>query len=397
MSRGEITLTWLGPDGVAGALLPDGRPLHVAGAVPGDRIAYEVSRERGRRVEARLLDVVAPSTDRRAPPCPWDADCGGCDLSALNPEARTALLGRMLSHTFGLDHVDVTPSPRARGHRARIKLAIDGAEVGYRAARSHQIVPITRCLAARDEVGAALDRLRAWLADHPGHRLQQAELRSDGQRVVTALDGRVDRAELDALAALGDVAVGGRAVHGDARLWIDNGITRLRAGPRAFYQVNLEVNAALVRHVRATLAAVAPERVLDLYCGIGNLTSAVPEGVPVLAVERDGQAIDDLRATAEASGWSAVRALALPVERFDPSREPFDAAILDPPRAGCRDILRRILDNRPRRIVYVSCFAASASRDLDVTRGDYTITEVRGFDMFPDTHHVEAVITLDRR
>lgn len=393
----ELELTWLGHDGTASGPTEAG-VVHVPGGLPGDRVRAVPTARRGRRLDATLDALLAPSPHRITPPCPWDARCGGCDLSALDAPARGEHLGAMLAQTFGWSApVPVTPSPRPVGHRARISLAIDGPHLGYREARSHALVQATSCRIARPELQPALDALRAWLTDHPATGLRGAELRTDGDKVVTALTGSTDRDTREALASLGHVALEGRALHGDPVLHLPVGGLRLRASPRSFFQVNLEANEALVAYVGHQLRAVRAERVLDLYAGIGNLGLPLAAGgLPVVAVEQEGQALHDLRATAAAHGLAQVHTLALAAERFEPSREAYDAAILDPPRAGAGEVLARVLRNRPRRVVYVSCFAPAAARDLRQHAKGYRLTEVRGFDLFPDTHHVEAVLTLDR-
>ncbi|MCA9495269.1 MAG: class I SAM-dependent RNA methyltransferase, partial [Myxococcales bacterium] len=134
-------------------------------------------------------------------------------------------------------------------------------------------------------------------------------------------------------------------------------------------------------------------RVLDLYAGIGNLSLPLAaRGLPVIAVEAPGPGSEDLRRNA--AGLPA-EVHARPVERFDASRSPFDALVLDPPRAGAPGVLPKVTLLRPRVIVLVSCFAASAARDLAELKG-YRAVSVRCFDLFPDTHHVETVVVLER-
>ncbi|HMV68524.1 MAG TPA: RsmD family RNA methyltransferase, partial [Myxococcota bacterium] len=341
--------------------------------------------------------VISPSPDWRAPPCPHDADCGGCDLSALTPHARRAALASMVQRALGLDAPPEVIHAPEQG-RARIKLTIDGERLGYRGARSHSLVPVDRCGVARPELSDALPALRRVLAERPG-LADAVELRTDGERVVYAfLGGRWEAADRAATAALGRVAHDGRAVHGDVHLWLPVQGLRLRAGPRAFFQVDLALNGALVGFVRDAVAAARPERALDLYAGIGNLGLPIAAtGVPVLAVEQEASALSDLAASAEAAGLGGVRTLAIDAARFDPSREVFDVAVLDPPRAGAGEVLSRALRNRPRRVVVVSCDVRSAARDLRIAKDQrYRLVEVRCFDLFPDTHHVETVTVFER-
>lgn len=390
----SLDVTWLTLDG-AGAGPADGDVVRVPGALPGDRVRFTEERRRGRTVHASLDAIEVPSPHRRVPTCPWDARCGGCDLSAFAPEARREALAAAVAQALRLpEPPEVVPSPRPTGHRARIKLALRDGRVGYSAEHSHDLVEIGTCAAARPEVAAAIAPLRA--VDTTG--LSEVDLRSDGSRVVYAFrsDGPVSRATRDGLAALGDVALDGRRLHGDPVLWLDVGGVRLRASPGAFYQVNLEANARLVAHVVAL--AAGSERAVDLYAGIGNLTLAlIRAGIPTVAVEREGQATADLLAAAPHNAVTPPKVVTADVARFDPSREAFDLAVLDPPRAGAPGVLARVVRNRPRTLVYVSCNAVTLVRDLrEATDAGYAVTSVRCFDLFPDTHHVEVVVGLSR-
>jgi len=396
-----LDVQWLLPDGSGGGPIQGGS-VRIPGALPGDRVRYTEVHRRGRTIHGVLDAVEIPSPARRDPPCPWDGSCGGCDLAALEPEARRQALAAVVRRAFQWDALPpVEPSPQQAGHRARIKLALEGARVGYRGARSHDLVEIGDCLVARPEVRAALERLRDWADPGVTEGLSSVEIRSDGSRTVFAFQAARRGVHLDPgrVADLGDVALDGRVIRGDPTLWLEVGDLRLRASPNAFYQVNLEVNAALVGHVREVVAGLAPERVLDLYAGIGNLALAfAADGPPVVAVEVEGQATSDLRASAERAGLAGrVQVVTDAVERFDPAREPFDVAVIDPPRTGAPGVLAEVVHNRPRAIVYVACNPPAAARDCrEALRAGYRLVGLRCFEMFPDTHHVEAVAVLRR-
>ncbi len=330
--------------------------------------------------------------------CPWLQSCGGCDLGTTALGEQHQRKQHFVQRALNRDALPpLVNSPLSVGHRARIKLAIEDDQVGYRAGGSHDLVPIERCVVARDEVNEALTALRSWLPGR-GSRLASVEIRSDGTRAVFnfQLKGKAIGAKArSAMWDLGDVALGGRRLCGDPTLQLNVLDCDLRASPNSFYQVNLEANVELVRHVRDTVASLSPARVLDLYSGIGNLTFPIADlGVPVLAVEREGQATGDCQ---ERIGERDVKVLRMPVERMDPSREFFDVAVLDPPRKGASGVLAKLVLNRPRALVYISCHAPSAARDIkEATRAGYSIADVTCFDMFPDTHHVETVIVLHR-
>ncbi|MBN2799761.1 MAG: class I SAM-dependent RNA methyltransferase [Deltaproteobacteria bacterium] len=391
----EVEIAWLSPDGAGGGHGPHGA-IRVAGAIPGDLVQIGPVGKRDR--EAALISLLRPSPDRQPAPCTVDARCGGCDLAAWQPDARRAGLAALVQRAFGLDAPPpVVPSPRERGYRARVQLAIEGGRAGYRGHRGKELVVPDACGIARSEVNAAIDTLQAWLAEGSAEGLTRAELRSDGAAVAFALQsaGPVPRAVRERLAELGDVALDGRALAGDPVRWLPSPGGRLKASPRSFYQVNLETNTLLAAHVVEQVLARSPERVLDAYSGNGNLALPLArQGIPVTAVELDGQALADLRAVSEGL---PVEALAMDAEKVEWRRIAFDVAVLDPPRAGTKGVLSRMLANRPRAFVYVACHPVSGARDLrEAAAQGYRITDVRCFDMFPDTHHVETVIVAER-
>jgi len=376
-------LTWNTPTG-AGATWK-GKTLSIAGALAGETVTWEQSGERGRRVDGRVVSIDEPSPDRIEPTCPDYDACGGCGLAQLRNAGRAGWIAGVASHALRTE-VGFTASPREVAHRARIKLAIEGGEVGYRKARSHELVPFARCGIARPEVSDALDALRA----HGVPDAEEVEIRTDGKNVAYDFRGS---ARAPDLSGLGNASWNGKKVAGSPTLEISVLGHDLRVSPGAFYQVNLELNELMVRWAVGRAMAAEPERLLDMYCGIGNFAVPVAaQGVPVVGVELEGPSIRDLRHT---GAELPIKALGMDARRFDPSREPYDVVILDPPRAGTGKVLQAVARNRPRRMVYVSCHLPSAVRELRQLKG-YRVSEVRCFDMFPDTPHFETGIVLDR-
>ncbi len=394
----DATVEWLFPDGEGGAKLPSGGVLRLAGAIPGERVRYAEIERQGRTVIGRVTEVLVASPHAQVAPCPWDARCGGCDLSRFEAAARRNALAVVAQRAFGMaSPPEFIASPRQHAHRARIKLAIDGGRIGYRAARSHELVEVDTCRIAREEVQAALAKLRESALSLDG--LESVEIRSDGARAVYHFQSARKKWDegFAALRGLGDVAVDGRAVAGDPVLRLPVGGYALRCSPGSFYQVNLEINALLGAWVHDHVRQLRAERVLELYAGIGNF--AVPiagNGVPVVAVEREGSSTADLRATAQENRLP-IKVTTTAAEAFDPSTEAFDVALLDPPRAGAPGVIPKILRNRPRALVYVSCHVPNAARDLKpALAAGYRLTAVRCFEMFPDSHHFETVAVLSR-
>ena len=397
----EVTIEWLGPNGVGGAVAGKHTVL-IPGTLPGDTVAWEATERRGRSIMGTVSHTLTASPLRRTPPCPDSDACGGCDLAHMLPNGRHTWLPPIAQRALryaSLPHW--IPSPRERGHRARVKLAVAGKTIGYRTRRSHEIVPVKGCGIARPEVEAGLQSLHKLLDSGYSLPCKEVEIRSDGTRISFDFIGPkgVPPEIGETLALLGSASWNGRAIAGSPTLQLPVGPIELQVSPGVFYQVNLEINALLVAHVMQIVESVVPQRVLDFYSGMGNFGLQIAhKGIPVLCVEQPGRAIDDCRATAQRYDLTErMEILALPDRRFEPSRSFFDVAVVDPPRAGTNGSLERLLINRPRHIVYVSCHIGSGSADIrKALKAGYRIVDVTCFDMFPDTHHFETVIHLTR-
>jgi len=279
-------------------------------------------------------------------------------------------------------------SPRRTAYRARIDLNVVDGRLGVMEPRSRRFLPLEREPLAREEVDAALRHLSG--VDLSG--LSRLEIRSDGDKVV--LNGRGERG---ALVDLGyPTARDGKPVAGDPQLWLEVHGRRLRVSPGSFYQVNLEVNLLLVEEVFEAVLGMEPQRVLDLYAGIGNLSLPFADRVPVTLIEQAGSSMRDARDTARRHGLE-IDARTGDASRFRAGDAAFDVAVLDPPRGGARGVIDQLVVTRPRGIVYVSCNPRSLARDARAALdAGYRVTRAVGFDMFPGTDHVEAMVVFSR-
>jgi len=296
---------------------------------------------------------------------------------------------------LGLPVARVVPSPRLLAYRARVTFRVhaDG-RLGYHRPRSHDWEEIPACALARPELSA----VRARLPHLPG--LERVELRTDGDRVVLVgtgparMRGLLRRLKVTGLSG---AALGRRTVSGETNLCQTVGGITHTLSPSTFFQVNPEVNAALVDAVGAHVRALQPAGLLDLYGGAGNLSFPLASaGVPLVLIERSRDAIADARLTAERHGLT-VDLRAADADRFRAGDAFFDVALLDPPRRGAPGVLEQLLTTRPRAVLYVSCSPHALRRDLRPARSaGYRVTSLELFDMFPQTGHMELLCVLRR-
>ncbi|MCA9718001.1 MAG: class I SAM-dependent RNA methyltransferase [Myxococcales bacterium] len=413
-------------DGATVGEHPETRTWLVDGALPGEIVQVRRTQTEKRLIRGVTATVAMASEQRVSPPCPLSETCGGCNWQHVAPAAQLELKRQIVQgqlRRFDVEVEAAAPSPSALGYRRRARLHYEQTEdgqwrLGFRRARSHEIVDVPRCAVLDAPLQHAAERVRGLLPLLPA-RGEILGL-SDGERAALGLPGvRLTDALTAALAGvLDDVLVGfsvrggrQRQAIGRAKLEID-GPQRdgepvpILVSPFVFTQAQGAVNRALVRYVTAQ-AEPAGARVLELYAGAGNFTRALAGTAKrVWAIDESREAIACLQGLVERFGLPVTarngksEGFLGKLARADRARgHDYDVVVLDPPRRGLgRQPARWLASTRPARVVYVSCDPATLARDLEVfVKSGYTLERVRVFDLMPMTSEVEIVATLRRR
>jgi 23S rRNA (uracil1939-C5)-methyltransferase len=409
----------------------DGKAVFVPFAAPGDLVRCRIVRGKKRYAEAELLQILSPAASRREPPCPVFGRCGGCQWQHLPYEEQCRWKERIFADTLvrqaGTDGALVrplVPAPDEWGYRSRVQFKCrrteNGFVMGFYRRGSHFVIDVEHCPITAPLLNDALKLFRAWLPECPcPERIPQVDMAVDDEgkvRIVVHGIGEEVDALRDYLAPLAEGAAlslfiqSGRKetlepVRGKEDLHIrpgGEGSLRLAYGPGGFAQVNLEQNRRLVEEVVAAARLSGKERVLDLFCGMGNFSLPLAKHAgEVVGVEDYGPSIVKARENARQNGLENARFHARPAEGAAvelAGREGFDVVLLDPPRAGAYGVMKDLLTIRPERILYVSCDPPTLARDLKpLLHGGYDLVWSRPFDLFPQTCHTESVTLLERR
>jgi 23S rRNA (uracil1939-C5)-methyltransferase len=394
----------------------------VDGALPGEVVEADAEHTAKRFVRGRLREVVQAAKSRVTPPCALADRCGGCDwqhiaaaeqsehkrvivanqLRAIVPDAAHVKLGGMPATGLGYRR-------RARLHYARD--AEGGLRLGFFRGQSRVVEDTPDCPVLVPAMREALARLRGAAAVLPDEGEVLAVC--DGEQTIVGLPSV--RPEPEVIAALeacldgrlvGVGLRGGRraAVVGRGHLQLDErmGMPPVFVSPFVFTQANADVNRALVRHVTKA-ASSDGARVLELFCGAGNLTRVLAKTARrVWAVDDDREAIELLRkmATAHHLPVNAKKASAYNlVQRIAKGDTRYDLVVVDPPRKGLgASAVEAIAKVATERIIYVSCDPATLQRDLAGFRSaGWGIVDITVFDMMPMTSEIETVVTLAPR
>ncbi len=418
-----------------GIAATEGKRVFIDGAIAGETVRFQRERKRKNYDEARLLQVVEASPDRVEPPCVNFMLCGGCTLQHLGPEAQLRLKQDAILQA--LDRIGkVSPelvleplAGRPLGYRRRARLGARLVDkkgrvlVGFREKGNAYIADMRSCETLKPELSLLIPKLSELIgALHIVRQVPQIEV-SMGDNAISlvfrVLESPTER-DRDLLRAFGE--------HNAAQIWLQTGgpdtlapldsgrppadlwyelpeyDLRLAFGPLDFVQINQDMNRRMISQA-VNLAAPQPgDRVLDLFCGIGNFSLPLARySNHVVGVELDPRMVSRAAANAAINGLDNAEFYAADLADATGSHPDwwgagFDLVVVDPPRAGAQEVLPQIAATGAKQILYVSCHPGSLARDAGILCGEYgyRLRAAGAMDMFPATSHVEAMALFER-
>lgn len=414
-----VTVNDLDPFG-QGVARHQGKALFVSGLLPKEQAEVVLVEDKKQYARAQVKRRLSDSPQRQAPRCPHFGICGGCQQQhasvELQQQSKRAALARLMKRE--VDDI-IAASPWGYRRRARLSLnyqpKTQQLQIGFRKANSSEIVDVVQCPVLVPTLGALLPAVRECLSGlqslrQLGHvELVQAD---NGPLMVlrhTAALPAADKEKLERfsqshglslyLAPQSEIL---EQIRGEAPWYTSDGL-RLVFSPRDFIQVNDGVNQLMVHTALEWLDIQPQDRVLDLFCGMGNFTLPLAkraaqvvgvEGVPALVAK--GQENAALNALHNVTFFHEN--LEEDVTRQAWAKHGFDKVLLDPARAGAAGVMLHIIKLAPRRVVYVSCNPATLARDSDVLlQAGYTIQRLAMLDMFPHTGHLESMVLFEHK
>jgi len=406
----------------------EGQVVLVAGAIPGERVVADITRADRSVAYATAIDIVEPDADRR--PWPGDWTCGGATYAFISYPRQLALKGEVVADAFArigrlpLDAPVEVMGSEERGYRMRARLHVQDGRIGFFREATHELCDPASTGQLALETCAMLDHVRLRLKKLGAGQVSAIELAENAPMTERALHLQLRPAQgvktstyaslagtrgLTGLTCAMSTGAATVRLGGDPYVHdliaADRGGTgpeaHLRRHVRSFFQGNRYLLQTLADAVRAAVTAGPDDEVLDLYSGVGLFAVALAAAGwrRVVAVEGDRSSADDLAANAKPFE-GRLTAHGVAVEDFLRRHAGPAAAtvIVDPPRTGLsREALDAVVAHGAHQIVYVSCDVATLARDARRTvDAGYTLGSVRAFDLFPNTPHVETLVTFAR-
>jgi 23S rRNA (uracil1939-C5)-methyltransferase len=436
MQELQATITDLSHDG-RGVARIDGKTVFVSGALVDEQVRLRIRKRHRHFDEAEVVEVITPSPHRVTPRCRHFGECGGCSLQHMDAAAQIHAKQRVLADNFArIGKVEpqhwlqpLTDAPW--GYRRKGRLSVrhvpkkERVLVGFRQeANPRFVAEITHCEVLHPSLGPKIGLLAEMIGGLDAARdIPQVEFAGGDEGIALVFRHLQPLSERDtaALAAFGQLhgfAIylqpgGVSSVH---LLWPEQSrlAFRIAAGegvpdvelefrPLDFVQVNAGMNAKMMARALELLDPQPTDRVLDLFCGLGNFTLPIARRVAeVVGVEGEHGLVERAGENAARNGLANARfhvANLFEDQRgTDWARQPWDKLLLDPPRAGADKVLEYLPHKATKRIVYVSCHPASLARDAGilVNQHGFRLTSAGVMDMFPHTSHVESIALFER-
>lgn len=432
--KDELLIDGLSHD-LRGVSRLDGKACFVPGALPGETVKVRIKQKKRRFIEAELQSVIEPSPDRVDPACPIYERCGGCDFQYCSDQKQLAYKQQILLQQFSRlakvsPGLELTPISSAAWHyRRRARLSCHWSnkthqlELGFRERNSKNIVPLNSCPVLEKKLECLLKPLAELVKGFKdkksiGHieivyadntpavliRQMKAWGEKDQLRIesfakdsaVTVYCQRENGLAMEPIANTGD---GPKALS----YLLSEEELRLEFQPGDFIQGNSAVNEVMIAQALALLELSPDDQLLDLFCGLGNFTLPIAKRVKsVMAFEGNNALVERAHHNARINNIKNVSFSSTDLFKPQPIAaqkiKPANKALLDPPRDGAAELCQQLAGMSFEKILYVSCNPSTLARDARffLDKG-YVLAAAGVVDMFPQTHHIEAMALFERR
>lgn len=404
----------------AGIAYQSKKPMFIEGALPGEQVLVQLTESKSKFSRANLIKVQTPSQQRIEPFCPYYQECGGCNMQHLGIEHQreykqqtlSQLMTKFAGQTAQLD-APIIGAEQGYRRRARISLHIDKKskqlQFGFRKKQSKEIVTVAHCPVLTPELDELISPLYQLLKGFSHQEcLGHVELvKGDNTRIIVLRHSKAlkdkDQRALVEFAKANQVSLYLMPqsdqldlVEGPQGHYLEAGVT-IPFEPNNFIQVNQQVNESMVNQAMDWLELAESDRVLDLFCGLGNFSLPIAKQVKsVVGVEGIDAMVKKATDNAKLNKLDNAHFYQANLEEDFSGQswanEKFDKVLLDPARAGASGVVEQLSELGATRVVYVSCNPATLARDSQsLLNQGYQLQKLGMLDMFPHTSHLESM------
>lgn len=368
------------------------KPIFIENSLIGEVVEVEITKEKKKYCEARVINYIKTSPVRVNSRCPYYDKCGGCDLLHLDYNEQLKYKEKKVKEIIrkfsDLECVkEIVPSVQYN-YRNKITLHVN-KKIGYYQKKSYDIVTIENCLIADFKINDLIQRLQKCNFKNVNKIVIRV---TDKESMLIFNGGKID---INKFEDVNTIIVDNKILKGKGYIEEQIGNLKFVISPTSFFQVN---KIGMINIYDKVLSYIDKNsNVLDLYCGTGTIGIYIAHKAKnVLGIEINEEAIKDALINKRINNLFNVDFKVGDVGTvLDNNIFQFDTIVVDPPRFGLDETsIKNIIKIKPNKIIYVSCDPVTLARDLKILENDYNVVEITPFDMFSNTYHVECVSLL---
>ena len=388
--------------------------IFVNNALPKEEVNVEITLEKKKFYEGKVIDIIKKSNERIESVCPYFYECGGCDLLHVSYENQLKFkqnkVKEILTKYSKIENIqtkikDIIPSDNIFNYRNKVTFQVK-ENIGFYKRKSYDLIPISKCLLITEKMNEILNIIKENFDLITFDKVVIKDM-EDGQIMLTIY--LHDSKEINKIEQILSSKVKSLNIYIENKLYKTIGKSNIIAklqdfnfliSSEAFFQVNLNQTVKLYNKVLEYTQLKPNDLVLDLYCGTGTIGIFLsPNCNKVLGIEINSEAVRNANENKKLNNISNIDFMVgdtkdlIKKVNFKPN-----VIVVDPPRSGLDEsVIKDIIKLNPERLVYVSCDPMTLARDLSLLNEKYEILEVTPVDMFPNTNHVENVVKLQKR
>lgn len=379
----------------------DDRIIFIRGAITGELVEASIDESKKDYSLASVRKVIEPSEFRIEPQCPVFGECGGCHLQFISYKKQVSMKEEILLDSLkriGDIEIQLLPALTDRdwNYRHRAQFKVSKGAMGFYKEWTRDVVQFNECPLMVEEINEIFKKVKT--LNLSGIKEVHITYGDIPTVLIKGSPFNEDIAERFAGIDFGGIAFEDGSYRGKGYVSLDLNGLRYTVSPWSFFQANWDLNTKVVEMILNELSPIDDRRVLDLYAGAGNFSLHIAlNAKEVIGIEENVYSIKDGERNIAINKINNYRFIRMTAERYR-FRENFDIILLNPPRPGLTsEIVKKIIEASPQRIVYISCNPSTLARDLKRLKERYDVDSVRMVDFFPNTYHIEAVTFLHLR
>ena len=370
--------------------------------VPEDIVEVELTKEKKKYNEAKLIKIIKPSPLRIDAKCPYFSKCGGCQFQNITYENTIKYKKEKIVNIFSKHKISIFPEVITNispyNYRNKITLKVNNYKMGFYINKTHNLVEINKCLLANPAINASIPLIKRFNICN-GEVTIRCNQNAEILIVINSQDNlNIDTNYLKSKIKLVGIVVNNKIYYGENSLFERMNNLLFKISYDSFFQVNPFIASQLFQIIGDNIDS--SDKVLDLYCGVGTLSlMAAKKAQKVLGIEVVPNAIINALFNARVNDLNntqfVINDASTAISKIKPD---FNKIIVDPPRSGLtKNIIDVLLKIKPDEIIYVSCDPQTLVRDFTLLSSIYEIKKSYILDMFSYTYHIETILILTKK